>query len=66
MNKIFTPAVRKWIYGIAIAAMPIIGGYLGIQAAEQEQYLNLIAAILLMAGGPMAGLARSNVNSDDD
>ena len=58
----FTPAVRKWIYGIAAAAIPILVLF-GVVAAEDTQvWLNFAAAVL---GLGAAGLALPNTPSKD-
>ena len=56
----FTPAVRKWIYGIAAAAIPVLVLF-GVVAAEDTQvWLNFAAAVL---GLGAAGLALPNTPS---
>ncbi len=57
----FTDARRRWLYGIAAAALPIIGGLVGWSAVEAGNVLNLIGAVLIVGGGPVAELARRNV-----
>lgn len=58
----FTPARRRWLYTIAAAALPIIGGLVGWSAVESGNILNLIGAVLIVGGGPVASLARRNTN----
>lgn len=57
----FTETRRRWLYGIAAAALPIIGGLVGWSAVEAGNVLNLIGAFLIVGGGPVAELARRNV-----
>lgn len=57
----FTDARRRWLYGIAAAALPIIGALVGWSAVEAGNVLNLIGAVLIVGGGPVAELARRNV-----
>lgn len=44
--KILTPAVRRWIYGIAIAAFAVLVFYGVIEAEASPLILALILAIL--------------------
>ena len=42
-----TPAVRKWIYGIALAVLPLLIAY-GVLSAEQAPlWIALVGAILV-------------------
>lgn len=47
---IFTSAGRRWLYSIAAALLVVVGGYLGIDAAQQESWLSLVGAILNIGG----------------
>jgi hypothetical protein len=60
MTFIKDPEVRKWIYGIIVAVIPllVINGLLSNE--EASQYLFLAAAILGLGG---AGLALPNTPS---
>lgn len=68
MNRYLTPAVRKWIYGVALAALPLLIGYGVLDEANAALWAALIGAILV------PGLALANtptikspgVEIDDD
>ena len=46
MKQIFTRPVRKWIYGIAIAAVPVLVYLRAMEPAAAALVLPLILAIL--------------------
>lgn len=56
------PDHRKWLYGVLVAAGPILAG-LGVAAETWSQWLNLASAILLIGGG---SLAAANVTGSGD
>ncbi|MFF5793669.1 hypothetical protein ACFY5D_16610 [Paeniglutamicibacter sp. NPDC012692] len=45
-NKLKEPKTRKWIYGIATAAIPLLIGYGALTAATGGLWLVLVGAIL--------------------
>lgn len=58
----FTTETRKWIYGIFTAALVLASGYFGIDAATQQNWTQLAAAILNLATAGATDLARRNVS----
>lgn len=46
MTNPLTPAVRTWIYGVIVAAIPILVAAGVIAGADAALWLNLAAAIL--------------------
>lgn len=42
-----TPAVRRWIYGVAIAALPLLIGFGVITEADAPLWAALVGAILV-------------------
>lgn len=52
---------RKYVYGVAVAVLPIIGVKFGIDAATQQDWLNLALAVLALGGGGVAGVALDNI-----
>lgn len=59
---IVTEQGRRWLYSIAAAVLVIVAGYLGLSAAEQESWLNLVSAVLNVGGAAALGYARKRVN----
>ncbi|WP_066303230.1 phage holin [Arthrobacter luteolus] len=53
----FTPAVRKWIYGLVAAGIPILVLFGTVAAEDIQVWLNFAAAVL---GLGAAGLALPN------
>lgn len=47
---ILSPEGRRWIYSVAAALLTVVAVYLGVSAADQETWLNLIGAILNIGG----------------
>lgn len=61
----FTPAARKWIYGIVAAGIPILVLF-GVIAAEDTQvWLNFAAAVLGLGAASLA-LPNTPSKGDDD
>lgn len=58
--KHLTPAVRRWIYGVAIAALPLLIGFGTITEADAPLWAALVGAILV------PGLAVANVEKAPD
>lgn len=59
---IFTAAGRRWLYSIAAALLVVVGGYLGIDAAQQESWLSLVGAILNIGGAGALTYANRKVS----
>jgi len=59
----FTPAVRKWIYGIVAAGIPILVLFGTVAAEDTQVWLNFAAAVL---GLGAAGLALPNTPASTD
>ena len=59
----FTPAVRKWIYGIVAAGIPILVLFGTVAAEDVQVWLNFAAAVL---GLGAAGLALPNTPAGSD
>ena len=57
---IFEPAVRKYIYGISVALVPLLIAYGAFSSEEGALILNVIAAILAVGN---SALAFSNVET---
>ncbi len=53
---------RLWLYGIATAALALVAGYLGWDAAVQGNWQSLIGAIFSVGGGASTIMAARNVN----
>lgn len=62
MNFIQDYKVRRWLYGIATAVLVILGGYGIISAQEQENFSQLIIAILNLGGAGVTFLAERNTH----
>jgi len=58
-----TPAVRKWIYGIVAAGIPILVIFGTVAAEDIQVWLNFAAAVL---GLGAAGLALPNTPTSTD
>ena len=56
------PAVRKWIYGIIAATVPLLISLGSITSDLGTQILNVAAAVLAVGG---SALAISNVPNED-
>ena len=56
------PAVRKWIYGIIAATVPLLISLGTITGDLGQQILNVAAAVLAIGG---SALAISNVPDED-
>jgi hypothetical protein len=56
------PAVRKWIYGIIAATVPLLIAVGSISGDLGAQILNVAAAVLAVGG---SALAISNVPDED-
>jgi len=56
------PAVRKWIYGIIAATVPLLVTLGSLTDAVGAQLLNISAAVLAIGG---SALAIANVPSDE-
>jgi hypothetical protein len=56
------PAVRKWIYGIVAATVPLLIALGSISSELGAQILNVAAAVLAIGG---SALAISNVPDED-
>ena len=56
------PAVRKWIYGIIAATVPLLISLGSITSDLGTQILNVTAAVLAVGG---SALAISNVPDED-
>ena len=56
------PAVRKWIYGIIAATVPLLSSLGSITSDLGTQILNVTAAVLAVGG---SALAISNVPDED-
>jgi hypothetical protein len=56
------PAVRKWIYGIIAATVPLLISLGSITSDLGTQILNVAAAVLAVGG---SALAISNVPDED-
>lgn len=54
--------VRRWLYGIATAVLVILGGYGIISAQEQENFTQLVVALLNIGGAGVTLLAERNTN----
>lgn len=61
--KTFTPAARKWVYGIVAAGIPLLVLFGVITAEDTQVWLNFAAAVL---GLGAASLALPNTPSKDD
>jgi hypothetical protein len=57
------PAVRKWIYGIIAATVPLLISLGALTDEVGFQLLNVAAAVLAVSG---SALALSNVPSDEE
>lgn len=58
----FTPATRKWVYGIVAAGIPILVLFGTVAAEDVQVWLNFAAATL---GLGAAGLALPNTPTED-
>lgn len=60
LTKLQDPAVRKWIYGIVVALVPVLVATGFIFPGLDQTLLLLVAAIL---GVPAVGLAAKNTDT---
>ena len=58
---IVTEAGRRWLYGVAAAVLVVVAAYLGISAADQESWLNLVSAVLNVGGAGALTYANKKV-----
>lgn len=58
VKGVLTPAVRRWIYNVAIAAGPLLIAYGVLERELWASWLAVITAVLV------PGLARANVTED--
>lgn len=66
MNRIAVPlneARRRWIYGIALAAAPLLVAANLLTGEQVELWLNLLNAVLLLGA---SGLAVANVGVEPE
>lgn len=54
VEKLFTPEVRTWLYGISVALIPLLVTAGVLAGDSAQQVLNLVAAVLGLGN---AGLA---------
>lgn len=59
MTQYLTPARRRWIYGIAIAVLPLLIAYGVVSKEDAPLWIALVGAVLV------PGLAVANVNDAD-
>lgn len=60
-NKwIYSTEGRRWIYRVVTALLAVAAIYLGIDAVQQEAWLQLAAAILNISGAGATALADRN------
>ena len=59
---ILTEPGRKWLYTIAAAVLVVVAGYFSIDAATQEAWLSLVAAVLNIGGAGALTYARVKVD----
>lgn len=50
MSKFFTPTVRRWIYGVSIAAVPVLVYFKVLPAEAAPVILPLVLAVLNVQG----------------
>lgn len=62
MKRRFTPAVRRYVYGVLVAVGAVLVFYGLVTGEELAVWLN-VSAVALMTGG--AELARRNTPHDD-
>ena len=55
-----TPARRRWIYGVAIAVLPILITYGVVSKEDAPLWIALVGAVLV------PGLAVANVNDEPE
>lgn len=60
MDRFLPADVRKWVYGVAIVAMPLLVFYGLVSEAAAPLWIALVGGILV------PGLAIANVNAGDD
>lgn len=49
MTRYLTPAVRKWVYGVALALLPLLIAYGVLSAEDAPLWAALIGAVLVPA-----------------
>jgi hypothetical protein len=52
--------IRRWVYGVAIAAIPLLVAFGIIEESQAPLWVALVAAVIA------PGLALANVTPDDD
>lgn len=65
MNLIHDHKFRQWIYGIAAAVLVLLAGYGFITAEEQDNILNVVTAVLNLAGSSAFVLAGANARPSE-
>lgn len=65
MNLIHDHKFRQWIYGIAAAVLVLLAGYGFVTAEEQQNILNVIMAVLNLAGSGAFVLAGANARPSE-
>lgn len=56
MSKVFTPTVRRWIYGVVITAIPVLIYYDLLPEQAAPVILPLVLAILNVKDDPTPGV----------
>lgn len=57
MGQLFTPEVRKWIYGVSLAVLPLLIAFGAISEEQAPLWVALLGAML------NSGLAVANVDT---
>ena len=63
LDQYLTEARRRWLYGIALAAAPLLVAAGALTGPEADMWVNLIAATLLIGS---SGLASINVGAEPE
>ena len=66
MNRILTPEVLTWIYGIALAVLSLLGAYGLLEEGQIDRWAQLAAAIMGMIASGTAVVYRPTRNPNPD
>lgn len=65
MNLIHDYKFRQWIYGVAAAVLALLAGYGFFSVEEQQNILDVVAAVLNLAGSGAFVLAGTNARPSE-
>lgn len=58
LAAVFTPAVRRWLYGVGVAAVPLLVVYGVVNVEQGAAWVAFLGALV---GMPLLGMAAANV-----